>query len=176
MHMLTFKLASDPCKINNAVFKYVLRGSAELRLKCSEPTKLNSWWISATIFRFVMVLIYQPRLSHLLGSCCPLSIFAMTFFLVIVSTSPQTSPVVSSEVVHSLNFTGSREDISRINYVVAILLISLMRCFSSVRQMLPVHTGTERNLELWKYNYCLREMFCSTYLQMLVGSHPVLPS
>lgn len=56
-HTLTFKLASVPCKINNAVFKYVLRGFAGLRPKTSESTKLNSWWISAVIFRFVVVLI-----------------------------------------------------------------------------------------------------------------------
>ena len=57
MNMLTFKMASDPGKINNAVFKYVLRGCAGLRQKCSESTVLNSWWISAVIFRFVTVLI-----------------------------------------------------------------------------------------------------------------------
>lgn len=57
VHMLTFKLASDPRKINNAVFKYVFRGFAGLRPKCSESTKLNFWWMSAVIFRCVIVLI-----------------------------------------------------------------------------------------------------------------------
>lgn len=59
MHMLTFKLVSDSCKIDNAVFKYVLRGFAGLRLKCSDSTALNSCWTSSAVFRFVIDLILQ---------------------------------------------------------------------------------------------------------------------
>lgn len=81
MHMLTFKLVSDSCKINNTVFKYVLRGFfAGLRQECSGSTMLNSCWTRAVILTFIIVLILQTRFSYLLDGCCPLSIFAMTFF------------------------------------------------------------------------------------------------
>lgn len=109
MHMPTFKLVSDSCKINNAVFKYVLRGFAGLRPKCSHCTVLNSCWTSSAVFRFVIDLILQTSFFHLLGGCCPLSKSVMTFFWVIISIFPQTSPVVSAETVSSLNLRSGTE-------------------------------------------------------------------
>lgn len=177
MRMLTFKLASDSCKINNTVFKYVLRGFfVGLRQECSGSTMLNSCWTSAVSLTYIVVLILKTRISYLLDRCCPLSIFAMTFF----EWSPPCShrPHLLYQLGQSVLWTSeAAQKLSALtNYVIPILLIWLMRCFSSVRQMLQLQTGTERNLNLWKLNYCLQEMFCPTYSQMLRGSHPVLPS
>lgn len=112
---------------------------------------LNSWWISSVIYRFFIVLIEQSRFSHLLGSCCALSIFAMTSFCVIVSMFPQTSPVVSAKVVCSLNFRGSREVGSRIklcgSYFANLVNEILFQCETDVAYI-HRHGEKPRSLEI----------------------------